>query len=162
RLAGYQGGATAAAPAPSSVPLEEAFFTAAEKAPAPAPAPTAPAAKKGEAYGLFEAAATNEAAAPGSDKFGFFQPLPGATAAAADAARARGESSSIRVSVEKIDRIVNLVGELVIAQAMMQQSVGRIATEQDENLGHSLATLDRNTRDLQQAVMSIRMMPMEF
>jgi two-component system chemotaxis sensor kinase CheA len=66
------------------------------------------------------------------------------------------------VSVEKIDRIVNLVGELVIAQAMMQQSVGSLAAQQDENLTHSLATLDRNTRDLQQAVMSIRMMPMEF
>jgi len=64
--------------------------------------------------------------------------------------------------VEKIDRIVNLVGELVIAQAMMQQSVGKLAGEQDEHLGHSLATLDRNTRDLQQAVMSIRMLPMEF
>jgi two-component system chemotaxis sensor kinase CheA len=50
----------------------------------------------------------------------------------------------------------------VIAQAMMQQSVGTIAHEHDENLSHSLATLDRNTRDLQQAVMSIRMMPMEF
>jgi two-component system chemotaxis sensor kinase CheA len=57
---------------------------------------------------------------------------------------------------------VNLVGELVIAQAMMQQSVGSVGGERDENLTHSLATLDRNTRDLQQAVMSIRMMPMEF
>jgi two-component system chemotaxis sensor kinase CheA len=161
RLAGYQAGEGTPAPAaaPASVPIEEAFFAPAEKA----PAPTAPAAKKSEGYGLFEPAAGNGAAtsAGGADKFGFFEPLPGATAAA-DAARQRGESSSIRVSVEKIDRIVNLVGELVIAQAMMQQSVGRIATEQDENLTHSLATLDRNTRDLQQAVMAIRMMPMEF
>jgi two-component system chemotaxis sensor kinase CheA len=43
---------------------------------------------------------------------------------------------------------------------MMQQSVGGLAREQDEHLTHSLATLDRNTRDLQQAVMSIRMIPM--
>jgi two-component system chemotaxis sensor kinase CheA len=57
---------------------------------------------------------------------------------------------------------VNLVGELVIAQAMMQQSVATLRAEHDENLTHNLATLDRNTRDLQQAVMSIRMMPMEF
>jgi len=44
----------------------------------------------------------------------------------------------------------------------MQQSVAGVAAKQDEHLNHSLATLDRNTRDLQQAVMSIRMMPMEF
>ncbi len=160
RLAGYRavGDAPAAAAPAAPVQAEEAFFSAAEKAPAPA---AAPAAKKGEAYGLFEPASAPSAAANGGagDKFGFFEPLPGA---AADAQRQRGESSSIRVSVEKIDRIVNLVGELVIAQAMMQQSVGSIAKDQDENLTHSLATLDRNTRDLQQAVMSIRMMPMEF
>ena len=76
---------------------------------------------EGEGYGLFgedPAAAT----APADEKFGFFEPLP--AAGSAEAARARAEQSSIRVSVEKIDRIVNLVGELVIAQAMMQQSVG--------------------------------------
>ncbi len=155
RLTGYRAGD--AKPVPHKAPAEEAFF-APGNAPEPAAAPAAPAARKGEAYGLFEPVAA--ASAPASDKFGFFEPLPGA--GAADASRQRGEQSSIRVSVEKIDRIVNLVGELVIAQAMMQQSVGRIATEQDENLTHCLATLDRNTRDLQQAVMSIRMMPMEF
>ena len=169
RLAGYRTGEDAApAPAPTA-PAEEAFFSApAEKAATPARSP-APAAKQGEAYGLFEPlpSAGSAAGAPaatgrsgtGGEKFGFFEPLPGA---AAEAPRQRTESSSIRVSVEKIDRIVNLVGELVIAQAMMQQSVGRIVTERDENVGHCLATLDRNTRDLQQAVMSIRMMPMEF
>ncbi|HEX6633224.1 MAG TPA: chemotaxis protein CheA, partial [Usitatibacter sp.] len=160
RLAGYRS-AGAAAPAPAAAagpdaPREEAFFDA---APAPARA------KASEGYGLFEPEAAAQRAAPAHasapDKFGFFEPLPG-SAGAAEAARARAEQSSIRVSVEKIDRIVNLVGELVIAQAMMQQSVGSLAAQQDENLTHSLATLDRNTRDLQQAVMSIRMMPMEF
>ena len=144
----------------------------AEAAPAAAPEPAAgkPAAEEsmfvalaakdeGEGYGLFDEEPA-VAAAPADEKFGFFEPLP--AAGSAEAARARAEQSSIRVSVEKIDRIVNLVGELVIAQAMMQQSVGSIANEQDESLTHSLATLDRNTRDLQQAVMSIRMMPMEF
>jgi two-component system chemotaxis sensor kinase CheA len=160
RLAGYRS-AGAAAPASAATagpdgPREEAFFDA---APAPARA------KASEGYGLFEPEAAAQRAAPAHasapDKFGFFEPLPG-SAGAAEAARARAEQSSIRVSVEKIDRIVNLVGELVIAQAMMQQSVGSLAAQQDENLTHSLATLDRNTRDLQQAVMSIRMMPMEF
>lgn len=82
--------------------------------------------------------------------------------AQAEAARARGEQSSIRVSVEKIDRIVNLVGELVVAQAMLQQTAGARDSQREEDLTHSLATLDRNTRELQQAVMSIRMMPVEF
>ncbi|HET9581179.1 MAG TPA: chemotaxis protein CheA [Usitatibacter sp.] len=115
-------------------------------------------------------------AAPKEDAFGLFDDAPGAPAAAAPAAAAEKfglfetpqpaaraeQQSSIRVSVEKIDRIVNLVGELVIAQAMMQQSVGQISRQEDEHLTHNLSTLDRNTRELQQAVMSIRMMPMEF
>jgi two-component system, chemotaxis family, sensor kinase CheA len=109
---------------------------------------------KKEAYGLFE-----EPKAAESDKYGLFE---GAAAALAEHNRRKGDSSSIRVSVEKIDRIVNLVGELVIAQAMLQQAAGGEAAQQDERLGHSLSTLDRNTRELQQAVMSIRMMPMEF
>ncbi len=118
--------------------------------------------KEGTAFGFFDDPSAAEATiARPAEKFGFFEPLP--EAGKADPGRRRGDSSSIRVSVEKIDRIVNLVGELVIAQAMMQQSVGTVAaTTQDDNLTHSLATLDRNTRDLQQAVMSIRMMPREF
>ena len=149
-LAGYRCvGMAPPAPVAEKAPAEESFFAAVERPAAPLPA--------AEAYGLFEAPAAP--AAP--EKFGFFEPVPG-VAGAAEASRARSEQSSIRVSVEKIDRIVNLVGELVIAQAMMQQSVGTLAEEHDENLSHSLATLDRNTRDLQQAVMSFRMMPMEF
>jgi two-component system chemotaxis sensor kinase CheA len=155
-LVGYRAGGVPAAAAPTA-PAEESFFAVVEEG-VPVPARAKPAA---EAYGLFDSQPPAAPAPAGGDKFGFFEPLPGA-AAGADAVHARGDQSSIRVSVEKIDRIVNLVGELVIAQAMMQQSVGTIASEQDENLTHSLATLDRNTRDLQQAVMSIRMMPMEF
>jgi two-component system, chemotaxis family, sensor kinase CheA len=107
------------------------------------------------------------AATPGAnEKFGFFDAVGEGGAAGGNGAapgRSRGhEQSSIRVSTEKIDRIVNLVGELVIAQAMMQQAAGRFSTQQDEHLNHSLSALDRHTRDLQQAVMSIRMMPMEF
>src|SRR5665213_956277 len=115
----------------------------------------------GEAYGIFQDGVSAAPSAPApAEKYGLFE-VP-ASAAPADTGRAKGDQSSIRVSVEKIDRIVNLVGELVIAQAMMQQSVGALDLRQDEHLAHSLATLDRSTRDLQQAVMSIRMMPMEF
>ena len=55
-------------------------------------------------------------------------------------------------AIGKLDRLVDLVGELVIAQAMMQQSAAAVSSQQDERLSHSLATLDRNTRELQQAL----------
>ena len=146
---------------------EEAFFTDDEKpAPAAASAPESAAPQGGgSAYGFFDEPAP---AAPHprrreqdrmEEKYGLFETPAGGIS---EHNRRKGDASSIRVGVEKIDRIVNLVGELVIAQAMMQQAVGKLAKEQDEHLSHSLATLDRNTRDLQQAVMSIRMMPMEF
>jgi two-component system chemotaxis sensor kinase CheA len=183
RIADYRSGGAEAAAAPVTAP-PAAMALSPATAPAPgaahesffAPADTA---GTGSEYGFFDDAGvlapdTAHAATPGApaapEKFGFFDPPAAASGAGGDAGAARdkdrgrgnGEQSSIRVSTEKIDRIVNLVGELVIAQAMMQQASIKLAAQQDEHLNHSLAALDRHTRDLQQAVMSIRMMPMEF
>jgi len=72
------------------------------------------------------------------------------------------ESSSIRVSIEKVDQLINLVGELVITQAMIEQRVDTLDPMVHERLLNSVSQLTRNTRDLQEAVMSIRMMPMDF
>ena len=72
------------------------------------------------------------------------------------------ESSSIRVGVEKVDQLINLVGELVITQAMLAQTASRVDPVLYESLINGLATLERNTRDLQESVMSIRMMPISF
>lgn len=72
------------------------------------------------------------------------------------------EATSIRVGVEKVDQLINLVGELVITQAMLAQTASRVDTTQFESLRTSLAQLERNTRDLQESVMSIRMMPISF
>lgn len=72
------------------------------------------------------------------------------------------ESSSIRVSVEKVDQMINLVGELVITQAMLAQTASQIDPVIFEKLLNGLNQLERNTRDLQEAVMSIRMMPISF
>jgi len=72
------------------------------------------------------------------------------------------ESSSIRVSIEKVDQLINLVGELVITQAMIEQRVDTLDPMAHERLLNSVSQLTRNTRDLQEAVMSIRMMPMDF
>jgi len=84
-------------------------------------------------------------------------------AAAGGAAHAPGaESSSIRVSVEKVDQLINLVGELVITQAMLEQRVASLDPMEHERLLSGVSQLTRNTRDLQEAVMTIRMMPMDF
>ena len=72
------------------------------------------------------------------------------------------ESSSIRVSIEKVDQLINLVGELVITQAMIEQRSGALDPIVHERLLNSVGQLTRNTRDLQEAVMSIRMMPMDY
>jgi two-component system, chemotaxis family, sensor kinase CheA len=78
------------------------------------------------------------------------------------AAPANAETSSIRVGVEKVDQLINLVGELVITQAMIDQRVSKLDPIHNEALINSVSQLTRNTRDLQEAVMSIRMMPMDF
>src|SRR5450830_532328 len=72
------------------------------------------------------------------------------------------ESSSIRVGIEKVDQLINLVGELVITQAMIEQRTGALDPMLYEHLLNSVSQLTRNTRDLQESVMSIRMMPMDY
>jgi two-component system chemotaxis sensor kinase CheA len=83
-----------------------------------------------------------------------------ATAAADKAASL--DASSIRVSVEKVDQLINLVGELVITQAMIEQRSSTLDPMLYERLLGSVTQLTRNTRALQEAVMSIRMMPMDY
>lgn len=72
------------------------------------------------------------------------------------------ESSSIRVGIEKVDQLINLVGELVITNAMIEQRTGALDPILHERLLNSVSQLSRNTRDLQEAVMSIRMIPMDY
>lgn len=72
------------------------------------------------------------------------------------------EASSIRVSIEKVDQMINLVGELVITQAMLAQTASQFDPVVFEKLHSSMNQLERNTRDLQESVMSIRMMPISF
>ncbi|HEX4500755.1 MAG TPA: chemotaxis protein CheA [Scandinavium sp.] len=72
------------------------------------------------------------------------------------------ESTSIRVAVEKVDQLINLVGELVITQSMLAQRSNELDPVQHGDLITSMGQLERNARDLQESVMSIRMMPMEY
>ncbi len=153
-------------------------------APAAAPAPEIP------GFGLFDpveapAVAPSASAAPASG-FGFFAGAPGVPdAPAAPAAKAveaeatkavvpakaaepkahtqaQLEAATIRVAVNKVDQLINLVGELVITQAMLAQNSRSLDPALNQQLLAGLADLDRNTRDLQESVMSIRMIPMSI
>ena len=70
--------------------------------------------------------------------------------------------ASIRVGVGKVDKMINLVGELVITQAMLAETISTMDPAQNERLMDGLAQLERNTRDLQDSVMSVRMMPISL
>lgn len=96
--------------------------------------------------------AATDKAAPGAD---------GRSAAAIAKPRAAAsEASTLRVSVDKVDQLINLVGELVITQAMLAQNSTGLDTAAQEQMAAGLADLERNTRNLQESVMSIRMIPM--
>jgi len=102
-------------------------------------------------------AAAAAAAAPGASNV---VPLRDERASALPPASA--PESSIRVAVSKVDALINLVGELVITQAMLKQQSAALDPVLNEKLLNGLNQLDRNTRDLQEAVMGVRMMPVEF
>lgn len=79
---------------------------------------------------------------------------------------AGGEGGSIRVSTDKIDTLINMVGELVITQSMLgqwsEQDGENVNGASIEKLRDGLAQLERNTRELQESVMRIRMLPISF
>ncbi|HJX58914.1 MAG TPA: chemotaxis protein CheA [Thiobacillus sp.] len=117
-------------------------------------------------YGIFEPENTGAASAPAVTAEAA-KAKPAAEAKnlgrrASDKEGTSQESSSIRVGIEKVDQLINLVGELVITQAMIEQRIGVLDPIHHERLLNSVGQLTRNTRDLQEAVMSIRMMPMDY
>ncbi|MBL8289661.1 MAG: chemotaxis protein CheA [Rubrivivax sp.] len=167
------------------------FHEGAPGAPAPerddgaaaAAPPAAIAAKADPGYGFFEDAPGAPKAATGAAATEVPAPAAAAAAAAAattaaaapragsstparsdkaGAAAGSAEGSTLRVSVEKVDQLINLVGELVITQAMLAQNGKAIDSAVHQQLAAGLADLERNTRDLQEAVMSIRMIPMSL
>lgn len=128
---------------PEQISFTQAAVSAvSESAPAPAPAVT-------------ETAAVAVRPAP------VLTAVPNSEPAKARAPKAP-ESTSIRVAVEKVDQLINLVGELVITQSMLAQRSDLLDPVVHSDLLNSMGQLERNARDLQESVMSIRMMPMEF
>ena len=87
--------------------------------------------------------------------------IAGEQAAGVAAPQAAKESSSIRVDVEKVDKLINLVGELVITQSMLTEAASLLDPVLYERLLSGLGHLERNAGDLQESVMSIRMMPVD-
>jgi two-component system chemotaxis sensor kinase CheA len=136
---------------------------------APGAPPAAAEAQPDLGYGFFDdapgapiAGQAAPAATPGAEA----RPAPAKTAQPAAArpekAAAAAESSTLRVSVDKVDQLINLVGELVITQAMLAQNSKDVDAALHQQLASGLADLERNTRDLQEAVMGIRMIPMSL
>ncbi|MDN7748157.1 chemotaxis protein CheA, partial [Burkholderia multivorans] len=139
---------------PPAAPAAASAATAAAPAPAPA-ASTTSAAPAAAPAAHAESPAPSAAAQPAAhhdDK----------RARPAAAAAAGAEGSSIRVGVEKVDQLINLVGELVITQAMLAETASAFDPALHDRLFNGMAQLERNARDLQEAVMSIRMMPMDY
>ena len=158
----------------------------------PAAAAAAPAAAPDASHGFFDGApgapgAATPAAAEPAAGFGFFDGAPGAPGAVPEATpeasvpdapaevrtsakavvkaatpAAQPEAATIRVAISKVDQLINLVGELVITQAMLAQNSRALDPAVYQQLLTGLADLDRNTRDLQESVMSIRMIPMSI
>lgn len=167
--------------------IEEGFglFAGAPGSPVAATTPDAsgtptPAQDLVQGYGLFPGAPGNpltpsqhaasvhaEAGLPSTQTAGAAAPALNADAraretakAARNAASAQLETTTLRVSVSKIDQLINQVGELVITQAMLAQYSRDLDATLHQQLLTGLADLERNTRDLQESVMSIRMIPM--
>lgn len=140
-------------------------------------------------YGLFEDIAEAPVKASYADDpppgaplaplpgFGFFDGAPGAPSASVEAVASTAvakiapktpapivqpEAATIRVAISKVDQLINLVGELVITQAMLAQNSRALDPALYQQLLTGLTDLDRNTRDLQESVMSIRMIPMSI
>jgi len=109
---------------------------------APAPAPVVAA---------IPAAAADEPAAPAA------KAAPAPTPAASQAAASDG--GSIRVSIEKVDELLNSVGELVITQSVLSQLAAPLEGRDAEELRSALGQLERHMRALQESVMRVRMLP---
>lgn len=73
-----------------------------------------------------------------------------------------GEAASIRVGIDKVDAVINLVGELVITQSMLSTLGEDFDMSKIQRLADGLVQLERNTRELQEQVMRMRMLPISF
>lgn len=83
------------------------------------------------------------------------------TVVAEDSGVRTNQTTSIRVDLEKVDRLVNMVGELVITEAMIKAQTRNFPVEQFAGLMRGIDELSQHTRELQEAVMGVRMQPVK-
>jgi two-component system, chemotaxis family, sensor kinase CheA len=110
-------------------------------------------------YGFFAPLTPEEISAQATQKQEVQEKI---TSVSKEIAPNKVESSTIRVGIDKVDQLINLVGELVITQAMIAQRAETLDPVLHEKLLMGVNQLNQNTRDLQESVLSIRMMPMDF
>ena len=142
---------------------------------AAADTPTPAGGEEGDGWGLFAPLAADiPTGGEEGDGWGLFTPLPGSAPPAptppitakpvVQAPSAGGgavHTASIRVDLDKIDRLVNMVGELVITQAMLGQQASGFTVESHPELIQGLQELSHHTRELQESVMAIRAQPVK-
>jgi two-component system chemotaxis sensor kinase CheA len=141
---------------PAPAPASHGFVpTAAQPA---SPVAAAPAATATTSTPIAHTSAASSTSGPGSAPAA--PPVKLEAVAKTDAPIEKvADSGSIRVSVEKIDELMNTVGELVITQAMLSQLGSKLEGNTAEKLRAGLAQLERNMRELQESVMRVRMLP---
>jgi len=140
----------------AEAPVVEAFE------PAPAPAIEIPAAPEAPSAPVAEVAPVAPAPAPVVEAAKPAAAAPAAAATKATPVEVPGPGQSvIRVDPERIDRLIDLVGELVINQAMLAQRVGEYGIAPSSNLAMGLDELEQLTREIQDSVMAIRAQPVK-
>src|SRR5579863_8279064 len=127
-----------------------------------APAPADAAAESENSKKSSRATAAKQEAAPNAPPSGEVVALPTKPAAgkpAANEADLKAAAPTIRVDLDRVDRLINLVGELVINQAMLTQRVLEAGAVKNANIATGLEDLEHLTREIQESVMAIRAQP---
>jgi two-component system chemotaxis sensor kinase CheA len=137
-----------AAPKPAAAPKTEA---------PPPPPVAAPSAPKAEAPPKPAAAAPKVETGAGTAGAGAGGGAAGGGGGGGDAKQVR----SIRVDLDRVDKLVNMVGELVITHAMIAQQTEHLHADQHPELANGLAELSHHIRDLQESVMAMRAQPVK-
>lgn len=161
-LAGAEGAPQDVEPAKSNTADAADVADAAGEPAAPAAAPVVEPAKPSE-----QAKPVEETAAPAPAPKAADKPAESAAAAPAEkkpASAAKQEKpkvGALRVELDRIDRLVNMVGEIVITQAVLSQNFSELDSTNDIECGHAVEALSRQVRELQESVMAIRAQPVK-
>lgn len=139
-------------------PAEKAAPVAAQKAEEAPPPPNPQASIPQAATAVAQPAPAQQAAPAGAAGAAAGAGAGGAAAGGGEAAKS---VRSIRVDLDRVDKLVNMVGELVITHAMIAQQTEHLHADQHPELANGLAELSHHIRDLQESVMAMRAQPVK-